>query len=91
MKEPTLEDDARDRLGDAVEDMQERGKETMKQHGELGGTTNNEELSPDKTRDVLMSDPEEAEKALEHMRERAVDRKREADQSLDRKREIVGE
>jgi hypothetical protein len=40
---------------------------------------------------VLKSDPEEAERALEHMRERAVDRKREADESLDKMREIVGE
>ena len=81
----------KDRLGDAVEEMQERGKEAMQQHGELGGTTNNEELSPDKSQDIFKSNPDEAEKALEHMRDRAVDRKREADESMDKKREIVGE
>lgn len=84
-------DNHKDRLGDAVEQLQERGKEAMQQHGELGGTTNNDELSPDKSPDVLRSDPDEAERALEHMRERAVDRKREADAALDKKREIVGE
>jgi hypothetical protein len=81
----------KDRLGDAVEEMQERGKEAMQQHGELGGTTNNEELSPDKAQDIFKSDPDEAEKALKHMRDRAIDRKREADDSMDKMPEIVGE
>jgi hypothetical protein len=86
-----MEEDPMDRLGDAVEEMQERGKEAMQQHGELGGTTNNEELSPDRNRDIFKSDPDEAEKALKHMRDRAVDRKREADDSMDKMPEIVGE
>ncbi len=63
----------------------------MQQHGDLGGTANLDETAKDDPRDVLKSDPDEAEKALEHMRERALDRKREADESLDKKREIVGE
>ena len=84
-------DEARKRLGDAADELQERGKEAMRQHGDLGGTTSSEEMAPETTQDPLKADPEEAEAALDHMRVRAVERAREGNDELDKKREIVGE
>jgi len=74
-----MTDSAKDRLGDAVDEMQERGKEAMQQHGDLGGS----ELE-NPAEDVLKSDPEEAEDAIDRMREGAVERKREADEAIDK-------
>lgn len=80
-----MTDSAKDRLGDAVDEMQERGKEAMQQHGDLGGS----ELD-NPAEDVLKSDPKEAEEALDRMREGAVERKREADDAIDKMDGVTG-
>lgn len=69
-----MDDNARDRLDEAVDDLLERNREAMQQHGELGGTTNNDEMAPDESDDPLRADPEEVELAIDHMRRRAVER-----------------
>jgi hypothetical protein len=82
-----MDDESREHLAEAAEELQERGKESMKQHGDLNGT---EELGKEPL-DPLASDPDEAERALQRMRDRAIERKREADKGFDKMPEMVGE
>lgn len=85
-------DKSRDRLGDAVDELLERNREAMQQHGELGGTTNKDDLAPDDNDDPLRADPDDVERAIDHLRDRAVERAREENGSLEaRPGEIVGE
>lgn len=94
-----MDDNARDRLDDAVDDLLERNREAMRQHGELGGTTNNDELAPDESDqlasdvsdDPLRAEPGVVERALDHMRRRAVERARAEDDEPSHSEEIPGE
>ena len=87
-----MDDDRKERLGDAVDDLLERNREAMQQHGELGGTTNKDELAPDESDDPLRADPDDVERSIEHLRDRAVERASEEDGSLEAQPdELVGE
>ena len=74
-----------------LHELLERNREAMQQHGELGGTTNKDEMAPDETDDPLWADPEEVEDAIERLRDRAVERAREEGSSIDKPREALGE
>ena len=86
-----MDDDSKDRLGDAVDGMLERNREAMQQHGDLGGTANKDAMAPDDNDDPLAADPEDVERAIDQLRRRAVERALDEQRSSDREPEIVGE
>ena len=86
-----MDEKAKERLGDAVDEMQERGKEAMKQHGDLGGTVNLEDPESVESPDPLEADPDEVERAIEQLRDLAVERAREEHETTDQEHEVVGE
>lgn len=84
-----MDDALKDRLDDAVDDMLERNREAMRQHGELGGTANKDEMAPDESDDPLESDPEQIELAIDRLRQRAVERALEDEPRSDDEPEIA--
>ena len=86
-----MDDTVKDRLDEAVDDMLERNREAMQQHGDLGGTADKDEMALDESEDPLESDPELVERAIDRLRQRAVDRALEEDRLSGDVSERVGE
>jgi hypothetical protein len=86
-----MDDDSKDRLGDAVDGMLERNREAMQQHGDLGGTANNDAMAQDQNDDPLDADPEDVERAIDELRRRAAEQALDEQRSSGRSPENVGE